>query len=73
MKPALLKPIPEDDDLQDDIDLSNQEIAIRIKAPTEYRSTVGIYYIVNGKEDEGGEFDADMFIEHIMEFYHKYY
>jgi len=65
--------VQEKDELMEDIDLPYQGYMIRIKSPTAYKNTVGIYYIVDGKEDEGGEFDADMFIDHIMKFYHKYY
>lgn len=47
---------------------------MRIVAPLYEGGPVGLYYVEsNGSTSEGGEFDADKFMEHMMEFYHKYF
>jgi hypothetical protein len=45
-----------------------------IIAPEYAGGPVGIYYVEeDGSISEGGEFDAELFMDHIMSFYHKHY
>lgn len=47
---------------------------MRIIAPLYEGGPVGLYYVEsNGSTSEGGEFDADLFMEHMMAFYHKHF
>jgi hypothetical protein len=53
---------------------SKRHPKIMIAEPQFEGGPIGLYYIEeDGSVSEGGEFDAEAFMDHLMEFYHKHF